>query len=175
MRRSRRVFILTSGFCLLTSVLLPGQENATDRLIRSLQLRVKMYAQDAAGYDNLGAAYIQKGREAGDAAYYELAQQALNKSLDLLSDDPAAASATTHMAVVYMAEHRFDDALTWAQNALALGSGDLTPWAIVVDALTDLGEYDKALAYCSRLEKGSGPEDVQDRKSTRLNSSHRCI
>ena len=152
-KQSRRLFILTSGFCLLTSVLLPGQENATDRLIRSRQLRVKMYPQDAAGYDNLGAAYIQKGRETGDATYYELAQQALNKSLDLLSDDPAAASATTHLAVVYMAEHRFDDALTWAQNALALGSGDLTPWAIVVDALTDVGEYDKALAYCSRLEK----------------------
>ena len=171
-KRSRRVFILTSGFCLLTSVLLPGQENATDRLIRSLQLRVKMYAQDAAGYDNLGAAYIQKGRETGDAAYYELAQQALNKSLDLLSDDPAAASATTHMAVVHMAEHRFDDALTWAQNALALGSGDLTPWAIVVDALTDLGEYDRALAYCSRLEKGSDPEDAQSglayERNTRL-------
>ncbi|PYV27243.1 MAG: hypothetical protein DMG27_04520 [Acidobacteria bacterium] len=169
-KQSRRLFILTSGFCLLTSVLLPGQENATDRLIRSRQLRVKMYPQDAAGYDNLGTAYIQKGRETGDATYYELAQQALNKSLDLLSDDPAAASATTHLAVVYMAEHRFDDALTWAQNALALGSGDLTPWAIVVDALTDVGEYDKALAYCSRLEKGSGAEDAQSGLSYERNT-----
>src|SRR2546422_55666 len=170
MKTKTAPLLFVSLLCLSVAVALWGQEAPTDRLIRSLQLRVKMYPQDAAGYDNLGAAYIQKGRETGDAAYYELAQQALNKSLDLLSDDPAAASATTHMAVVYMAEHRFDDALTWAQNALALGSGDLTPWAIVVDALTDMGEYDKALAYGSRLEKGSDAEGAQSGLSYERNT-----
>lgn len=138
---------------------LPGQQSPTDHRIQSLQLHVRMYPQDPAGYDGLGAAYIQKGRETGDAAYYQLAQQALSKSLELDSDGPGAASAMTHMALVDMAEHRFDDALTWAENALAQGSGDLSGWAIVVDALTDLGEYDKAALYCERL---AGPADPRD-------------
>lgn len=136
---------------------------STDHLIQSLQVRVRMFPQDPANYDGLGAAYIQKGRETGDASYYELAKQALAKSLELDSGAPAAASATTHMALVHMTEHRFDDALTWAENALALGSGDLSPWAIVVDALTDMGEYDKALAYCARLESPADPMDPRRR------------
>ena len=140
----------------LAATTLPAQSPPTDRLIQSLQLRVKVHPEDPAAYDKLGAAYIQKGRETGDARYYELAKQALSKSLDLEPDGPGAVSAQTHLAVVYMAEHRFDQALWSAENALALGSGDLSPWAIVVDALTDKGEYDKALEYCSRLESPVG-------------------
>jgi tetratricopeptide (TPR) repeat protein len=137
----------------------PSSTSPTDHLIQSMQMRARMYSQDPASYDGLGAAYIQKGRETGDAAYYELAKQALSKSLELDSDDPAAAAATTHMALVFMAEHRFQEALDWAEKALALGSGDLSPWAIVVDALTDMGEYDKALAYCAKLESPANPLD----------------
>ena len=110
-------------------------ESATDRLIQSLQWRASMYPQDPAVYNKLGAAYIQKGRETGDASYYELARQALSKSLELVSSDPTAASAKTHMALVFMAEHRFHDALEWAEAALELGSGDPTPWGTLGDAL----------------------------------------
>jgi tetratricopeptide (TPR) repeat protein len=75
----------------------------------------------------------------------------LEKSLDFISNDPAAASAKTHMAVVAMAEHQFQDAFTWAQAALTLGSGDPSPWAIVGDALTDLGDYERADQAYARL------------------------
>lgn len=149
----------TLVFLLLATGTLAVEPSSTDHLIQSLQVRVRMFPQDPVSYDGLGAAYIQKGRETGDASYYELAKQALAKSLEHESGGPAAASATAHMAVVYMAEHRFEDALAWAENALALGSGDLAPWAIVVDALTDMGEYDKALAYGARLESPADPRD----------------
>lgn len=170
--RSKRASRLTAAKVLACSALalvLPAPRilavgpPSTDHLIQSLQVRVRMFPQDPANYDGLGAAYIQKGRETGDASYYELAKQALAKSLELDSGGPAAASATTHMALVYMAEHRFDDALTWAENALALGSGDLSPWAIVVDALTDMGEYDKALAYGAKLQSPADPMDPRRR------------
>src|ERR1700733_10086739 len=83
---------------------LHAQKNSTDELIASVQLHVKMYPQDYAAYDGLGAALLQKGRETGDAEYYERAKTAFTNSLDLLSEDPAAASAMTNMAVVYMSE-----------------------------------------------------------------------
>ena len=86
------------------------------------------------------------------ADYYERAKVALNKSLDLRSGDPSAASAMTNMAVACMSEHRFADALDWAQNALALGSGDPSPWAIVGDALADMGDYDAAADAYARLQ-----------------------
>ena len=122
MARQLRIWI--SLLCLMMlSAPLRAQKSPTDQLIQSLELHVKMYPQDYAGYDGLGAAFLQKGRETGDADYYERAKMALNKSLDLRSGDPSAASAMTNMAVACMSEHRFADALDWAQNALALGSG----------------------------------------------------
>jgi tetratricopeptide (TPR) repeat protein len=151
--------LLTPAVILLTCFGMALAQNPTDANIRSLQLRVRMYPSDFKAYDQLGAAYIQKGRETADAGYYELAKAALNKSLDLVSSDLAAASAKTHMAVVAMAEHRFDEALSWAQEALALGSGDPSPWAIVGDALTDLGEYDRAREAYARLRDPIQPEN----------------
>jgi tetratricopeptide (TPR) repeat protein len=134
-------------------------QSTTDTAIRSLQTHLRMYSQDYKAYDQLGASYIQKGRETADASYYELAKEALGKSLDLVSNDPSAASAKTHMAVVAMAEHQFDEALSWAHAALALGSGDPSPWAIVGDALTDLGEYEGAAEAYARLRDPLHAED----------------
>ena len=57
---------------------------------------------------------------------FQLAEQALNKSLDLNSADFSAEPAYSTMAEVCMGEHRFSDAITYAQKALALGSGDLS-------------------------------------------------
>jgi len=138
---------------------LQAQQSSTNDLIKTLQSRVRRYPEDYAGYAGLGAAYLQKGRETGDAADFELAKGALEKSLDLLSNDPAAAFAMTQMAVVRMAEHRFDEALTWAQKALALGSGDPSPWAIAGDALADMGDYTGAAEAYSKLDSVFGSED----------------
>ena len=148
--------------CIALTPPLHAQKNSTDELIASVQLHVKMYPQDYAGYGGLGAAYLQKGRETGDAEYYERAKAAFTNSLDLLSEDPAAAAAMTNMAVACMSEHRFADALAWAQKALALGSGDPTPWAIAGDALADMGDYGDAAADYERLESpfASGDEKL---------------
>jgi tetratricopeptide (TPR) repeat protein len=138
---------------------LRAQQNATDDSIKNLQAHVKRNPDDHASYAALGAAYLQKGRETADAADYELAKGALEKSLDLLSNDPAAAFAMTQMAVVCMVEHRFEDALAWAQKALALGSGDPSPWAIAGDALADMGDYHGASDAYSRIKSAYGSED----------------
>ncbi len=138
-----------------------GQQTPTDRLIHSLQSRVAVLPGDYRRLDRLGSAYIQKSRETGDASYYELAKQALNKSLEIHANDLEATSATTHMAMIYMGEHRFRDALVWAENALALGSGDPSPWAIVGDALADMGEYDKAAAAYTKLRGAADAQDEQ--------------
>jgi tetratricopeptide (TPR) repeat protein len=150
--------LLLTG-CLAGFAPLRAQQNATDDLIKRLQARVQRNPEDYEGYAALGAAYLQKGRETADAADYELAKGALEKSLDLLSNDPAAAFAMTQMAVACMVEHRFEDALTWAQKALALGSGDASPWAIAGDALADMGDYKGASEAYSRLKSSYGSED----------------
>ncbi|MGD0599872.1 MAG: tetratricopeptide repeat protein [Terriglobales bacterium] len=43
-----------------------------------------------------------------------------------------------------MGEHRFSDALAYAQKAIGTGSGNLAAFAIEGDAYTDMGDYDEA-------------------------------
>ncbi|OLC17389.1 MAG: hypothetical protein AUH29_01960 [Candidatus Rokubacteria bacterium 13_1_40CM_69_27] len=134
-----------------------AQPKTTDHLIQFYQSRVARDPDDFFNYNKLGGAYIQKARETGDVTYYELAEKALKKSLELVPDGPMATSATASLAAVHLAKHRFADALTSAQKALALGSGDLSPQAIVGDAYLEMGEYEKASLAYSKMLALSGP------------------
>jgi tetratricopeptide (TPR) repeat protein len=141
----------------------------TERVIQSMQSRVQRNPKDPAAYSALGAAFFQRARETGDVEDFQLAEQALNKSLDLNNADFSADAAYSSMAEVCMGEHRFSDAITYAQKALALGSGDLSSFAIVGDANADLGEYERAAVAYSRLDisgdSASQPRSVYVRDS----------
>jgi tetratricopeptide (TPR) repeat protein len=132
------------------SLLIPAPTD-TGRLIQKAQTTLARNAKDAEGYAVLGAAYFQRARETGDVSDYQMAEEALAKSLGLDSSDFSAADALGSMAEVCMGEHRFQEALSYAQKALSLGTGDVSPFAIVGDAYADMGEYDKAAAAYARL------------------------
>jgi tetratricopeptide (TPR) repeat protein len=132
--------------------LLIPHATGTQRIIQTMQSRVQGNAKDPAAYSALGAAFFQRARETGDVEDFQLAEQALNKSLDLNSTDFSADAAYSTMAEVCMGEHRFSDAISYAQKALALGSGDLSSFAIVGDANADMGEYERAAVAYSRLD-----------------------
>jgi tetratricopeptide (TPR) repeat protein len=138
-------------FAPVPEALMTPQPTGTGHLIHSAQVTVARNHNDAAGYAELGAAYFQRARETGDVSDYQLAEQSLTKSLDLVSADFSADAALGTMAEVCMGEHRFADALTYAQRALSLGTGDISPFAIVGDAYADMGEYEKAGVAYGRL------------------------
>lgn len=121
-----------------------GTTSETDKQIPRLQDHVKEAPGDYAGYDRLGSAFFQKARETGDIAYYDLAEKTLSKALALAPQDFRAADPLVQMALVYMGEHRFSDALAYAQKAIGTGSGNLAAFAIEGDAYTDMGDYDEA-------------------------------
>jgi tetratricopeptide (TPR) repeat protein len=147
---SRTIF---SAFLLILvfANLLAAQQRGADHRFAQAQNRVRIAPGDPASFAALGEAYLQKGRETNDASDYELAKDALGNSLDLYAGDPQSAVPATNMAVAMMAEHRFHDALDWANRALGYGLGDPAPWAIVGDALADLGMYDKASEAYAKL------------------------
>lgn len=99
----------------------------------------------------LASAYIQKARETGDIAYYDLAEKALRRSLELVPHHPLATTATTSLAAVYFAKHQFRAALECAQQALTLGSGELSPYALVGDAYLEMGQYDQAAVAYAKM------------------------
>ena len=140
-----------AAFAPVPARLLTPEPTDTTREIQMAQLSLARNPKDAEGFAVLGAAYFQRARETGDVSDYQLAEGALNKSLDLDSSDFSAADALGALAEVCMGEHRFADALNYAQKALSLGTGDVSPFAIVGDAYADMGEYDKAAAAYARL------------------------
>jgi len=139
-----------------------AQQSTTDHGIHDAQTHVRVFADDPEGYAQLGAAYLQKGRETNDASYYDLAKKSLERSLDLYAGDPQAGFPATQMAVAMMAEHRFHEALDWAQRALGCGLGDPEPWAIIGDAYADLGEYDMAAEAYAKLVPAAQPDRTPD-------------
>ncbi len=156
-------------FSPVPAALLIPHATGTERAIQTMQSRVQGNPKDPAAYTALGAAFFQRARETGDVEDFQLAEQALNKSLDLNNADFSADAAYSAMAEVCMGEHRFSDAITYAQRALALGSGDLSSFAIVGDANADMGEYERAAIAYSRLdisgESASQPRSVYVRDS----------
>ena len=149
--------ILISVFAALAA---QAQQRETDNQIRFFQWKVAQDPDDQFNYDRLGVAYIQKARETGDVTYYNLAATSLEKSLALESKAPEAAPPAKHLATVYYAEHRFTEALALAQKALVLNPRDNTPYALIGDAESEMGDYDKAWTSYARLS------DPQDRQST---------
>jgi tetratricopeptide (TPR) repeat protein len=130
----------------------PSPASETDKQIQTLQDHVKEAPGDYAGFDGLGSAFFQKARETGDIAYYDLAEQTLKKALTLVPQDFRAADPLVHMALVCMGEHRFSDALAYAQKAIGTGSGNLAAFAIEGDAYTDMGDYDEAAAAYNTVQ-----------------------
>lgn len=139
------------AFAPIPQALLTPRPTGTEQAIKSAQSAVGQNTNDARAYTSLGAAYFQHARETGDVSDYQLAEESLSKSLDLTSTDFSADDAFRTMAEVCMGEHRFTDAVTYAHKALSLGTGDVSPFAIVGDAYADMGEYDHAHAAYDRL------------------------
>lgn len=142
---------VTPTFPPVLAALLTPHPTDTARRIQTAQAKVVREPKNALAYTALGAEFFQRARETGDVSDYELAEQALTKSLDLESTDFSAGAALQTLAEVCMGEHRFPDALKYAQRALSLGSGDVSPFAIVGDAYADMGEYNKAADAYARL------------------------
>jgi len=144
-------------FAPVPASLLTPAPTGTAHVIHSAQAVVARNPKDAAAYAGLGAAYFQRARETGDVSDYELAEESISKSLDLVSADFSSDTALATLAEVCMGEHRFTDALNYSLKALSLETGDVSPFAIVGDAYADMGEYDKAAAAYGRLTPRDRP------------------
>jgi len=135
-----------------------ARQHETDNQIHFFQWKVSQDPDDFFNYDRLGVAYLQKARETGDITYYNLAGKALEKSIDLESTQPEASSATKHLATVYYAEHRFAESLALAQRAINLNPRDITPYALIGDARSEMGDYEKAWDAYAQLQSPGGAQ-----------------
>ncbi|PWU20562.1 MAG: hypothetical protein C5B48_12370 [Candidatus Rokuibacteriota bacterium] len=150
-RTSRGALAVGLSVALWLPVTAWAQDKATDNLIKFYQSRAAADPENFFAFNRLAGAYIQKARESGDLTYYDLAEKAIRRSLDLLSDVPAATPAMVYLATVEFARHRFREAAKEAQRTLDLNPLEVSAYGVLGDAAFEMGEYDRAEAAYAKL------------------------
>jgi tetratricopeptide (TPR) repeat protein len=129
-------------------------DKVTDQRIQFFQSQLGRDPYYYVNYNRLASAYVQKARETGDISYYELAEKALAKSLELESQHSEAAETFAQLGGVQFAEHRFPEALASAQRALQLEDNPAAR-ALAGDAQLEMGNYADAEAQFARIHPQS--------------------
>jgi tetratricopeptide (TPR) repeat protein len=131
----------------LTSVITPV-EAGSDQVIISWQTRLEKNPNDAAAYAQLGLAYLQQGRETADPQLHTLAEQAFNEAL---TRDAQQADALMGQGMLALARHDFQVGLQWGQRARKANPFRAQILGILVDAHTELGQYEEAVAMAQEM------------------------
>jgi tetratricopeptide (TPR) repeat protein len=116
--------------------------------IARTQQRLRTVPADATAWADLGAAYVQQGRITVDATYYPKAEGALRRSLALAPTGNDR--ALVGLGALAGARHDFAAARTWALRATAVNRYSAAGYAVLADALTQLGDYPGATAAVQR-------------------------
>jgi tetratricopeptide (TPR) repeat protein len=116
--------------------------------ISSLQRRLRS-REDSRSLALLGLAYLQKGARSADPTFYDRAEAALERSLDI-TEKPSF-EAALGMGVLSNARHHFAAALRWGKVATSANPFNAEARGVVGDALTELGEYGRAARAVQRM------------------------
>lgn len=123
----------------------PSQE--TTRLA-ALQEQAAADPQDLAARQELGAVATSEAIRTGDPSFYEIARQALDEADALAPDQPDTLVARGQLL---LSLHKFPEALEVGQRAVETQPDDASALAVLVDAQTELGQYEEAADTLQRM------------------------
>ncbi|MDQ3091841.1 MAG: tetratricopeptide repeat protein, partial [Actinomycetota bacterium] len=98
-------------------------------------------SDDATSLAQRGDAELQRARETADPGSYERAEALFRRAL---GRDPRNVDATIGMGTLALARHDFRGALRHGESAHRLAPGLARPYAVLVDAQVELGDYEAA-------------------------------
>ncbi|MCS6804597.1 MAG: tetratricopeptide repeat protein [Acidobacteriota bacterium] len=95
----------------------------------------------------LGAAYLRKARDTDDVAYYAKAEEALKRSLHLQPNY----EALLHLTALYVAQHRFQEAISYGWQAVEAVPSDTESYVYLSDAYFASGDYERATEVAVKM------------------------
>lgn len=126
----------------------PRRATTPAEQVAALEARADARPRDPRVWRDVAAAYLARGAETADPAYYDLTDRALGRAASLAPDDP---ETTVLQGSLALARHQFADALALGTAASEAAPDDPDALVVVVDASVELGRYDEADATLSRL------------------------
>src|SRR5437667_10467317 len=112
----------------------------TDIQIAYYQQLLSRNPRNSTAYYGLGDALIRKAREIGDPDYFNRAEEALKRSLEIA---PNNAGAMRHLAYVFYSRHEFEAAATHARKGIEMDAAGGGAYGILGDALLAVGKCDE--------------------------------
>ncbi len=137
-------------------------------MVRFLEARVKSDPDDFVANNKLAAFYLQRARETGAFNYLELATRAAKTSL---ASVPVLRNAGGLSALTQteLSLHDFAAARDHARQLTEIDPSEGYPYALLGDALLELGDYDGAAVAFQQLQrKGGGISDSSETRQARL-------
>jgi tetratricopeptide (TPR) repeat protein len=119
-----------------------------DRTVKELKVRLAAHPGDVRSAVVLADALVRQTRVTGNAGLAMQAEKILKKAL---TDDPGNYDASRAMVSVYLAQHRFREAVTLAEKNRDHRPYDPLNYGMIGDGLLELGEYDRAFDAFDRM------------------------
>lgn len=159
MKPTTRFVANTVLLVLASGVAAFGQTQPTPAEISIAKALEKIAQQPdrVANYDSLAMAYARRARETSDVAYYQKAEETLNRAFELAPDDVEAAKVGTWLL---LGRHEFVKALDAATKLNKKVPDDVVVFGYLADANTELGNYPdavKSVQWMLNLRPGNIP------------------
>ena len=127
----------------------PGtNREGLDRAVAFATARLAERPGDAAAATTLADALMRLTRVTGNAG---LAKQAEAALLRVLDEDADAYTARRMLAVVYLSQHRFHEAIAIAKMCIQLHPNDASVYGVLADGSIEIGEYEQGFAAIDRM------------------------
>ena len=141
---------------------LASDDGGNDRAIRFLEDRVRRDPEEHVALNKLAAAYLRRLRETGNVQYLDLASRAARGSLASVPAEQNLGGLTA-LAQAEYAAHNFAAAHDLAQRLTKLDPGKSLPYAVLGDALLELGEYERAAEALRQMAARGGGVETETR------------
>jgi tetratricopeptide (TPR) repeat protein len=127
-------------------------------LIEDRERWVRAHPRDEESWAVLGSAYVERGSRLAEPAYYTQAEEALQRSLDVLPGEEGNVDALVGLASLANARHDFAKARTLGESAVEQKPKRWTAYQVLIDAYSGLGDYkamNKAMDKLTKLHPGA--------------------
>ncbi|OAH15137.1 tetratricopeptide repeat protein [Streptomyces jeddahensis] len=128
---------------------MPASTADLTALIDDRVAHLRTHPGDQESWAVLGTAYVEKGRQTADAAYFPKAEKALRTSLKAKPEDNVQALAG--LAALAGARHDFRAAKRWGEQAVELAPKRWTSYPVLIEAYGQLGDQEAAAKTLDKL------------------------